>query len=86
MNALENLWQGKINPSSESINNFEYNAMMIDLLLDENNLVSMLNDEQKEAFDKYKKAEYELKEKDNYISFCEGFRLGMELVIDGLKD
>ena len=84
MTVLENLYNGNIEPTdSESLkNNMRYKEglRIVDRLQDE--LSAMLNEEQKEIFDKYLTAVNELSIAINEETFKTGYRLATQIMIE----
>ena len=85
MTTLEDLYYGNIHPSERDMNRSGREAALLRLAVkNENDLLAMLTEQQKEIYQTCKDAESELHCASELRSFVEGFRLGMKLTVEGL--
>ena len=87
MNTIQDLYYGRISPYEMSISATpEYQKLKALADKNENLLRESLSDEQKELFDKLTECITDISSISERDMFMTGFRLGMKLMIDVMKD
>lgn len=85
MMTLEDLYYGNIHPYERDMKKTDRESAPLRLVVkNENDLLAMLTEQQKEIFQKCKDAESEMHCSFELRSFIEGFRLGMKLTVEGI--
>lgn len=86
MKILEELWYGHIRPNDHT---FQRNTRMAELTglvaRNEDELVNCLDNDEKDIFHKYQAIQGELEELCECEIFIKGFRLGMQLTVEGMN-
>ena len=87
MNTIQDLYYGHISPYEMSISNApEYQKLKALAAQHEDLLRETLSDEQKELLDKLTECITDISSISDRDMFINGFRLGMKLMIDVMKD
>ena len=87
MNTIQDLYYGRISPYEMSISTApEYQKLKALANRDEDLLRESLSDEQKELLDKLTECITDISSISERDMFIVGFRLGMKLMIDVMKD
>ena len=87
MNTIQDLYYGRISPYEMSISTApEYQKLKALADRNENLLKETLSDEQKELLDKLIESMTDISSISERDMFIAGFRLGMRLMIDVMKD
>ena len=87
MNTIQDLYYGRISPYEMSISNTpEYQKLKALADRNENLLRDTLSDEQKELLEKLTECITDISSISERDMFIAGFRLGMKLMIDVMKD
>ena len=87
MSTIQNLYYGRISPYEMSISTApEYQKLKALADRNENLLKETLSDEQKELLDKLIESMTDISSISERDMFIAGFRLGMRLMIDVMKD
>ena len=87
MNTIQDLYYGRISPYEMSISTApEYQKLKALAEKNENLLRETLSDEQKELLDKLTECITDISSISERDMFIAGFRLGMKLMIDLMKD
>ena len=87
MNTIQDLYYGRISPYEMSISTTpEYQKLKALADRNENLLKETLSDEQKELLDKLIESMTDISSISERDMFIAGFRLGMRLMIDVMKD
>ena len=87
MNTIQDLYYGRISPYEISISTApEYQKLKALADKKENLLKETLSDEQKELLDKLTECITDISSISDRDMFINGFRLGMKLMIDVMKD
>ena len=87
MNTIQDLYYGRISPYEMSISTApEYQKLKTLADKNENLLKETLSDEQKELLDKLIESMTDISSISERDMFIAGFRLGMKLMIDVMKD
>lgn len=86
MKIIEELWYGHIRPNDRAFQKDTRIAELTELVArNEDELVSCLDNDEKDIFHKYQAIRGELKELCECEIFIKGFRLGMQLTVEGMK-
>ena len=86
MNILEELWYGNVHPSELNIKKHSpYKELLALMIRHQDDLLSRLNDEEKEIFEKYADAASEMYSHTNIAAFISGFTLGAKIMVEVLK-
>ena len=87
MNTIQDLYYGRISPYEMSISTTsEYQKLKALAAKNENLLRETLSDEQKELLDKLTESITDISSISERDMFIAGFRLGVKLMIDVMKD
>ena len=87
MNTIQDLYYGRISPYEMSISNApEYQKLKALADKNEDLLRETLSDEQKELLEKLTESITDISSISERDMFINGFRLGMKLMIDVMKD
>ena len=87
MNTIQDLYYGRISPYEMSISTApEYQKLKVLADKNEDLLRGTFSDEQKELFDKLIESITDISSISERDMFIAGFRLGMKLMIDVMKD
>ena len=85
MSILEELWYGNINPDELNIKKHSpYKELLALMIRHQDDLLSRLNDEEKEIFEKYADATNEMYSHTNLAAFISGFTLGAKIMVEVL--
>lgn len=85
--VLEELYAGNIRPTDKVFDKkskVEKLYSMVDSL--QNKFREMLNDEQKRLFEKLVSTQYEFEYQEDMERFIDGFKLGLRIAIEALRD
>lgn len=86
MNILEELYYGNVFPNEKCAKLDEQTKELLSLLnRNEEKLMLILTDEQKETFEKFKDCNRELHEISERQLFILGFKLGAKIIIEAIK-
>ena len=86
MDTIENLYYGRIAPYEMKISNIEIQRLMELAEKNEEILCNSLSDEQRKIFEKYREYIADISTITDCEMFSHGFRLGIKLMIDVMKD
>lgn len=87
MTILENLWYGNIRPVEEFVDgNAEYKSLLRLVGNNREKFEATLSPEQAELFEKFYTAVNEMNSTAEVAAFSYGFRLGVRLIIESVKD
>ena len=87
MNILEALWFGNISPWERPFKKDSAYAELLALVIrHQDDLLSRLNDEEKEIFEKYSECSNEMHDLTEREAFVKGFTIGAQIVIAVLTD
>ena len=87
MTILENLWYGNIRPVEEFVDgNVEYKSLLRLVSKNRKNFEATLSPEQSELFEKYSSAVNETNSTAEVEAFSYGFRLGIRLMIESIRN
>ena len=83
MNILEDLWFGNISPWERQFKKDGAYAELLSLVIrHQEDLLSRLNDEEKEIFDKYADCSTEMRDLTEREAFVKGFTIGAQIIIE----
>ena len=83
MSILEELWYGNVNPGELNIKKHSPCKELLALMIrHQDDLLSRLNDEEKEIFEKYAEAASEMYSHTNREVFISGFTLGVKIMAE----
>ena len=83
MTTLENLWYGNIRPFEQSFKKDSAYAELLSLVIrHQEDLQALLNDEEKEIFEKFTDCSNEMHDLSERESFTKGFTLGARIIIE----
>ena len=83
MNILEDLWYGNITPWERPFkNDGTYSELLSLVIRHQENLLSRLNDEEKEIFEKYTDCTSEMRDLTEREAFVKGFTIGAQIIIE----
>ena len=83
MNILEDLWFGNISPWERPFKKDSAYAELLSLVIrHQEDLLSRLNDEEKEIFEKYADCSTQMREQTEREAFVKGFTLGAKIIIE----
>ena len=83
MNVLEDLWFGNISPWERPFKKDSAYAELLALVIrHQEGLLSRLNDEEKEIFEKYADCSSEMHDLNGREAFVKGFALGAKIIIE----
>lgn len=86
MKILEELWYGNIKPNERTFQKDTRIAEPTELVVrNEDELVSCLDNDEKDIFHKYQAVQSEFEELCECEIFIKGFRLGMQLAVEGMN-
>ncbi len=87
MNILEALWFGNISPWERPFKKDSAYAELLALVIrHQDDLLSRLNDEEKEIFEKYSECSNEMHDLTEREAFVKGFIIGAQIVIAVMTD
>ena len=87
MNILEDLWFGNISPWERPLKKDRAYAELLALVIrHQEDLLSRLNDEEKEIFEKYADCSTEMHDLTEREAFVKGFTLGARIIIEVLAN
>ena len=81
---LEDLYNGRIKPSQDEIKSEEYARIRKESIELSNKILSSLNNQDKEIYNKYMELQTQLQSIDSEIQFIKGFSLGVKLILGSL--
>ena len=82
MNILEDLWFGNISPWERPFKKDSAYAELLALVIrHQDDLLSRLNDEEKEIFEKYSECSNEMHDLTEREAFVKGFTIGAQIII-----
>jgi len=85
MSILEELWYGNVNPGEINIKKHSPCKVLLALMIrHQGDLLSQLNDEEREIFEKYADVASEMYSHTNLSSFISGFTLGAKIMVEVL--
>lgn len=82
---LEDLYNEKIKPSQDEIKSEEYARIRKESIELSNKILSSLNNQDKEIYNKYMELQTQLQSIDSEIQFIKGFSLGVKLILGSLE-
>ena len=83
MSILEELWYGNVHPGEINIKKHSLCKELLALMIrHQDDLLSRLNDEEKEIFEKYADAASEMYSHTNREVFISGFTLGVKIMVE----
>ena len=83
MNILEDLWFGNISPWERPFKkDGEYAELLSLVIRHQEDLLSRLNDEEKEIFEKYTDCSAEMRDLTEREAFVKGFTIGAQIIIE----
>ena len=83
MNILEDLWFGNISPWERPFKKDGKYAELLSLVIrHQEDLLSRLNDEEKEIFEKYTDCSTEMHDLTEREAFVKGFTIGAQIIIE----
>ena len=83
MNILEDLWFGNISPWERPFKkDGEYAELLSLVIRHQEDLLSRLNDEEKEIFEKYTDCTNEMHDLTEREAFLKGFTIGAQIIIE----
>ena len=83
MNILEDLWFGNISPWERPFKkDGEYAELLSLVIRHQEDLLSRLNDEEKEIFEKYTDCTSEMHDLTEREAFVKGFTIGAQIIIE----
>lgn len=82
---LEDLYNGKIKTSQDEIKSEEYARIRKESIELSNKILSSLNNQDKEIYNKYMELQTQLQSIDSEIQFIKGFSLGVKLILGSLE-
>lgn len=83
MNILEDLWYGNISPWERPFKKDGTYAELLALVIrHQEDLLSRLNDEEKEIFEKYNDCTSEMRDLTEREAFVKGFTIGAQIIIE----
>ena len=84
---LEELFYGNINPQDKQFNRgTKFDEAVRLLSKNEQKLIAMLDEKEKDLFDKFKDCQDEIDKYNSEDAFVAGFRLGARLVIESFSE
>jgi len=84
---LEELWYGNINPQDKQFNRgTKFDEALRLLSRNEEKLIAMLDEKEKDIFEKFKDNQDEIAKYNSADAFVAGFRLGARLVIESFSE
>ena len=84
---LEEFWYGNINPQDKQFNRgTKYDEAVRLLSKNEEKLIAMLDEKEKDIFEKFKDNQDEISKYNSADAFVAGFRLGARLVIESFSE
>ncbi len=87
MNILEDLWFGNISPWERPFKKDSAYAELLALVIrHQDDLLSRLNDEEKEILEKYSECSNEMHDLTEREAFVKGFTIGAQIVIAVMTD
>ena len=87
MNILEDLWFGNISPWEQPFKkDSTYSELLALVIRHQEDLLSRLNDEEKEIFEKYADYSTEMHNLTEREAFIKGFTLGARIIIEVLAN
>ena len=85
--TIEDLWNGEINPVERGFRKgSEFHNLLKLSIRNQEQLLELLNDGEKELFEKYKDCQEEMSWIEHKEIFVSGFRLGARLMLESLTD
>ena len=85
MNILEDLWFGNISPGERPFKkDLAYAELLALVIRHQEDLLSRLNDEEKEIFEKYSDCSNEMHDITEREAFVKGFTIGARIIIEVL--
>jgi hypothetical protein len=85
MRILEELWLGNIAPNARKmVRGSEYDNLVRLLCRNEDKLTALLDEKEKEIFQKYQDAQSEMNDISDRETFISGFRLGAQIMLEVL--
>ena len=85
MSILEELWYGNVNPGELNIKKHSPCKELLALMIrHQDDLLSRLNEEEKEIFEKYADTASEMYSHTNLAAFVSGFTLGVKIRVEAL--
>ena len=86
MYVLEDLWGGKVNLHEKGFPSAQYARAMQRLASRGENLLVVLNEDQRKLFSEYVDDQLEISIRADCASFIDGFRLGAKIMLDVLTE
>jgi len=87
MRILEELWFGNITPNARKIvRGSEYDNLVRLLCRNEDKLNALLDEKEKDIFQKYQDAQSEMNDISDRETFISGFRLGAQIMQEVMTD
>ena len=78
-------YNGRIKPSQDEIKSEEYAKIRKESIELSNKILSSLNNQDKDIYNKYMELQMQLQSIDSEIQFIKGFSLGVKLILGSLE-